>query len=270
MTATPKVDIQGLSKIFVEPLSGARTEALRHVSLSIAEDQIVCLLGPSGCGKSTVLRIVAGFETATDGAVLVDRRPVAGPGPDRGVVFQEQALFPWLSIYQNIVYGPKIRGLGRGAYDGLARRYIEIVGLRGFEDHYPHELSGGMKQRVAIARVLINSPAVLLMDEPFGALDAQTRATMQEWLLDLWQKSPRTILFITHDVDEAIFLADRVYVMTARPGRIKMEREVGLPRPRTLDVLTRPAFMELKRDVLESIRAEAGTAATPQDHRHAP
>ena len=265
-----KVDVQNLSKVFVEPLSGARTEALRHVSLAIGESQIVCLLGPSGCGKSTVLRIVAGFERATDGAVLVDRRPVAGPGPDRGVVFQEQALFPWLSIYQNIVYGPRIRGLDRGEYNALARRYIEIVGLTGFENHYPHELSGGMKQRVAIARVLINAPQVLLMDEPFGALDAQTRATMQEWLLDLWQETPRTILFITHDVDEAIFLADRLYVMTARPGRIKMERAVDLPRPRTLDVLTSPAFMELKRDVLESIRAEARAVVTAEKESHAP
>jgi len=177
------------------------------------------------------------------------------------VVFQEQALFPWLSIYQNIVYGPKIRGLDRGEYDRLARRYIDVVGLKGFEGHYPHELSGGMKQRVAIARVLINSPDVLLMDEPFGALDAQTRSTMQEWLLGLWQESPRTILFITHDVDEAIFLADRVYVMTARPGRVKMERRVTLPRPRTLAALTSPAFMKLKREVLESIRAEALTHA---------
>jgi len=237
-----KVDLKELSKVFVEPLTGKRTEALRRVSLTIGENEIVCLLGPSGCGKSTVLRVVAGFETASEGRVLVDGVPVAGPGPDRGVVFQEQALFPWLSIHQNIVYGPKIRGLGRAAYEGLAERYIDVVGLRGFEHHYPHELSGGMKQRVAIARVLINSPAVLLMDEPFGALDAQTRSTMQEWLLDVWQAARPTILFITHDVDEAIFLADRVYVMTARPGRIKLEREVSLPRPRTLDVLTSSVF----------------------------
>ena len=251
-----KVDLKELSKVFVEPLTGKRTEALRRVSLTIGENEIVCLLGPSGCGKSTVLRVVAGFETASEGDVLVDGVPVTGPGPDRGVVFQEQALFPWLSIHQNIIYGPKIRRLGRAAYEGLAERYIDVVGLRGFEHHYPHELSGGMKQRVAIARVLINSPAVLLMDEPFGALDAQTRSTMQEWLLDVWHAARPTILFITHDVDEAIFLADRVYVMTARPGRIKLEREVPLPRPRTLDVLTSSVFMHLKREILESIRAE--------------
>ena len=164
-------------------------------------------------------------------------------------MFQEQALFPWLSIYQNIVYGPQIRGLPRSSYENLAEQYIGIVGLRGFERHYPHELSGGMKQRVAIARVLMNSPEVLLMDEPFGALDAQTRSTMQEWLLTLWQASPRAALFITHDVDEAIFLADRVYVMTARPGSIKLERTVDLPRPRTLEVLTSRPFMDLKREI---------------------
>ncbi len=261
--ATLKVEVRNLSKVFLEPVSGTRTEALRGVSLTLGANEIVCLLGPSGCGKSTVLRVVAGFEGPTAGTVLVDGRPVTGPGPDRGVVFQEQALFPWLSIYQNIVYGPKIRGVQREEYDRLARQYIEIVGLRGFESHYPHELSGGMKQRVAIARVLINSPAVLLMDEPFGSLDAQTRTAMQEWLLDLCQASPWTILFITHDVDEAIFLADRLYVMTARPGRIKMERVIRLPRPRPLDVLTTPEFMELKREVLESIRSEAPALAAP-------
>ena len=159
------------------------------------------------------------------------------------------------------MYGPKIRNQPREAYEALADQFIGIVGLRGFEQHYPHELSGGMKQRVAIARVLMNTPEVLLMDEPFGALDAQTRSTMQEWLLALWQTSPRAALFITHDVDEAIFLGDRVYVMTSRPGSIKLERTVNLPRPRTLDMLTSPHFMELKREILGSIRVEAHAAA---------
>lgn len=253
----PKVEVRGLSKIFSEPGAAKRTLALSDVSLTIGEHEIVCLLGPSGCGKSTVLRVVAGFEEASSGAVLVDGRQVTRPGPDRGVVFQEQALFPWLSIYQNIVYGPKIRGMPREAYEKLADQYIGIVGLRGFERHYPHELSGGMKQRVAIARVLMNKPEVLLMDEPFGALDAQTRSTMQEWLLTLWQATPKAALFITHDVDEAIFLADRVYVMTARPGAIKLERAIDLPRPRTFEVLTSPRFMELKREILGSIRMES-------------
>ena len=261
MMTIAKVAVHGLCKAFSDPSSGKYTEALRHVSLTIGPHEIVCLLGPSGCGKSTVLRVIAGFEKTDEGAVLVDGLAVTGPGPDRGVVFQEQALFPWLSIYQNIVFGPKIRGEPREKYDALARRYTEIVGLEGFERHYPHELSGGMKQRVAIARVLMNSPQVLLMDEPFGALDAQTRSLMQEWLLTLWQTHPRAALFITHDVDEAIFLGDRVYVMTARPGRIKLERPVDLPRPRTLDVLTTPRFMELKREILESIRAETRAAA---------
>ncbi len=253
----PKVEVRGLSKVFAEPGSEKHTVALANVSLTIGEHEIVCLLGPSGCGKSTVLRVVAGFEAPSSGIALVNGRVVTRPGPDRGVVFQEQALFPWLSIYQNIVYGPQIRGLPRSSYENLAEQYIGIVGLRGFERHYPHELSGGMKQRVAIARVLMNSPEVLLMDEPFGALDAQTRSTMQEWLLTLWQASPRAALFITHDVDEAIFLADRVYVMTARPGSIKLERTVDLPRPRTLEVLTSRPFMDLKREILASIRAEA-------------
>ena len=253
----PKVEVRGLSKVFSEPNSAKRTFALSNVSLTIGEHEIVCLLGPSGCGKSTVLRVVAGFEAATSGDVLVDGRQVTCPGPDRGVVFQEQALFPWLSIYENIVYGPKIRGMPSETYARLSEEYIGVVGLRGFEKHYPHELSGGMKQRVAIARVLMNKPEVLLMDEPFGALDAQTRSTMQEWLLTLWQASPRAALFITHDVDEAIFLADRVYVMTARPGSIKLERAVDLPRPRSFEILTSPRFMELKREILGSIRAEA-------------
>ncbi|HYC38663.1 MAG TPA: ABC transporter ATP-binding protein [Usitatibacter sp.] len=258
--ARSKVAVRGLTKVFAEPGSGKQTEALRDVSITIEAHEIVCLLGPSGCGKSTVLRVVAGFEQASGGEVLLDGRPIVGPGPDRGVVFQEQALFPWRSIYENIVYGPKIRGRPRAEYEELAERYIGIVGLRGFENHYPHELSGGMKQRVAIARVLMNAPEVLLMDEPFGALDAQTRATMHEWLLDLWQTSPRAALFITHDVDEAILLADRVYVMTARPGRIKLELAVDIPRPRALDVLTSDRFMALKREVLECIRTEARAA----------
>lgn len=257
---TPKVEVRRLSKMFAEPGSVKHTVALSDVSLTIGPQEIVCLLGPSGCGKSTVLRVVAGFEQASDGSVLVDGQVVTGPGPDRGVVFQEQALFPWLSIYQNIIYGPKIRNQPREAYEALADQFIGIVGLRGFEQHFPHELSGGMKQRVAIARVLMNSPEVLLMDEPFGALDAQTRSTMQEWLLAFWQTSPRAALFITHDVDEAIFLGDRVYVMTARPGSIKLERTVNLPRPRRLDMLTSHYFMDLKREILNSIRAETNAA----------
>ena len=257
--SAPRVEVRHLTKVFGDPGKPA-TEALSDVSLSIGAAEIVCLLGPSGFGKSTVLRIVAGFEQASRGEVLLEGRPIEGPGPDRGVVFQEHAIFPWLTIHDNIVYGPKIRGLPASEYEPLAEKYIGIVGLRGFERHYPHELSGGMKQRVAIARVLMNAPGILLMDEPFGALDAQTRSMMQEWLLALWHASPRSILFITHDVDEAIFLADRVYVMTARPGRIKLERRVDLPRPRSFEMLTSPEFMSLKREILESIRTEAYAA----------
>jgi ABC-type nitrate/sulfonate/bicarbonate transport system ATPase subunit len=246
---TPKVEVRRLSKMFAEPGSVKHTVALSDVSLTIGPQEIVCLLGPSGCGKSTVLRVVAGFEQASDGSVLVDGQVVTGPGPDRGVVFQEQALFPWLSIYQNIIYGPKIRNQPREAYEALADQFIGIVGLRGFEQHFPHELSGGMKQRVAIARVLMNSPEVLLMDEPFGALDAITRDQLNIEIQRIWLEQGCTIVFVTHSISEAVFLADRILLLSPRPGRIDFEIKVPFPRPRDSSTLELPEFQAIVRQL---------------------
>jgi ABC-type nitrate/sulfonate/bicarbonate transport system ATPase subunit len=200
---------------------------------------------------------VAGLTRPTAGRVLVDSRAVGGPGADRGMVFQSYTLFPWLTVQQNVEFGPRLRGMPAGERAALARRYLAQVGLEGFERVYPKELSGGMMQRVAIARALANDPAVLLMDEPFGALDAQTRALMGELLLKVWGETEKTVLFVTHDIEEAIFLGDRVLVMTARPGRIREEVPVPLPRPRSMDVLTSPEFVALKRRVMDLIRDEA-------------
>jgi ABC-type nitrate/sulfonate/bicarbonate transport system ATPase subunit len=213
-------------------------------------------VGPSGCGKSTLLRVVAGLIRPDSGTVLLDGEPITGPGADRGMVFQTYTLFPWLTVQGNVEYGPRLKGMPAAERAGIAREHLAAVGLTGFENSYPRELSGGMMQRVAIARALANQPKVLLMDEPFGALDAQTRSIMQEMLVTLWQQTPITILFITHDIDEAIFLSDRVYVMTARPGRVKQMLNIPLPRPRTLEMETTPEFIEQKRVVLDAIREE--------------
>jgi ABC-type nitrate/sulfonate/bicarbonate transport system ATPase subunit len=235
--------------------------AVDGITLTIHEQEFACLLGPSGCGKSTVLNLVAGFERPTRGRVAVGGVSVTRPGPDRAVVFQEPALFPWLSVLDNITFGPKTQGQAAELYQPLARQYVDLVGLTGFEGRYPAELSGGMKQRVGIARVLVLRPAVLLMDEPFGALDAQTRSLMQELLLRVWEQAHQTVLFITHDVEEALLLADTVYVMTARPGRVKRRLRVDLPRPRTLEETTSATFNALKREVLALIREESLKAA---------
>ena len=231
--------------------------ALEDVSFEVKDQQFAVLVGTSGCGKSTILRLVAGLVPPSEGRVLVDGRPVSEPGADRGMVFQSYTLFPWLTVQRNVEFGPRLRGVPTAARVEVARRYLAQVGLRGFERVYPKELSGGMMQRVAIARALANDPAVLLMDEPFGALDAQTRVLMGELLLRIWEDAAKTVLFVTHDIEEALFLGDRVYVMTARPGRIREEIEVPLPRPRTLDVLTSEPFVSLKRHVMQLIREEA-------------
>jgi NitT/TauT family transport system ATP-binding protein len=231
--------------------------ALDNISLEVAEEEVVCLLGPSGCGKSTLLNIVAGFERATAGETYLDGEPIRGPGPERAVGAQSPALFPWLSVEDNVAFALKYR-----ANDGpvaLAQRtaeYIEAVGLAGFERHYPYQLSGGMRQRVALARALIGDPGVLLLDEPFGALDAQTRLSMQELLQAVWHKYRPSMLFITHDVEEAIFLADRILVMTPRPGRIRAEFNVAIERPRGFDVLTSARFVALKKDILSLLHSE--------------
>ena len=235
---------------------GAEVLAVDNLSLEVADREFVSIVGPSGCGKSTLLRVVAGLVEPSSGEVLVDGRRIDGPGADRGMVFQSYTLFPWLTVQGNVEFGSRMKALDAGHRARVAREYIEMVGLVGFEHHYPKELSGGMMQRVAIARALANDPDVLLMDEPFGALDAQTRIIMQELLVGLWQHTPKTIIFVTHDIDEAIFLSQRVYMMTARPGRIKQTLDVNLPHPRSLDVITSSAFTEMKRAVLDSIKEE--------------
>ena len=231
--------------------------ALEAIDLAIAPKEFAAILGPSGCGKSTLLNMVAGFDVPTRGRVLAGGAPVDGPDPRRAVVFQEAALFPWYTVHDNTTFGPKTRGVPAHAYAPRVATVLEQVGLTGFERHYPADLSGGMKQRVAIARVLVMEPEILLMDEPFGSLDAQTRSVMQELLLTVWERSQQTVLFITHDIEEALLLADSVSVMTARPGRIKRRLVVDLPRPRSLDVTMSPRFTELKREVLALIREES-------------
>jgi NitT/TauT family transport system ATP-binding protein len=223
--------------------------ALEEVHLDVRPGEFLCLLGPSGCGKSTLLNIVAGFDRPDAGEVLVDGEPVRGPGPDRGVLFQTPTLFPWLTTWENVLYGPKARGRADAAVRDEAAALLETVGLADFRDAYPHELSGGMRHRAAFARVLVNRPRVLLMDEPFGALDAITRAAMQRFLLELWQKHRTTIVFVTHDVEEATLLGDRVCVMSGRPGRVRAAFDVGLARPRSYDDTETVEFVTVKRRI---------------------
>ncbi len=250
-----KIDVRRLCKVFGSPdKPGGCTEVLKEISFEIREGEILCLLGPSGCGKTTVLNIIAGFQNPTQGEVLINGKFVNRPGPDRGVIFQEHGLFPWRTALENILFGPEVMGKKSPETLALADQYIDLIGLRGFQNHYPHELSGGMQQRVSIARVLVNQPDILLMDEPFGKLDAQTRAQMQVLLLDLWEKVRPTILFITHDIDEAIFLGDRIFVMSARPGRVIREIEVELDRPRDYEVVTSANYLEIKRTILSLFR----------------
>ena len=236
---------------------GGEVTALEHICLEVADREFSVIVGPSGCGKSTLLRLVAGLEQPSAGTIRLDGQPITGPSRDRGMVFQSYTLFPWLTVRRNVEFGLRIAGISAAERAEIAAHFIEQVGLKGFEDAYPAQLSGGMRQRVALARALANDPKVLLMDEPFGALDSQTRALMQELLLDVWERNHKTVLFITHDIDEALFLGDRVHVMTARPGRIREEIPVDIPRPRTFDVLTSPAFTALKRSILAHIREEA-------------
>jgi NitT/TauT family transport system ATP-binding protein len=246
-------------------VGGKTNHALENTSVDVAAGSFVCLLGPSGCGKSTLLNTVAGYVRPTTGWVRVDGNPVVRPGPDRGMVFQQYSLFPWKTVRNNVAFGPYATGSGRARARAVADELLDMVGLARFADRYPTELSGGMQQRVGIARALANKPTVLLMDEPFGALDAQTRAMMQENLLRIWAEFKTTVIFVTHDVDEAIFLADRVLVMSAAPGRIIEDVAVPLSRPRSLDVSTDSAFISLKRHFLQAIRAESLKAFEDQD-----
>jgi ABC-type nitrate/sulfonate/bicarbonate transport system ATPase subunit len=251
-----KLVVQGVSRLFISP-KGQQTQALSPVDLSVAENDFVTILGPSGCGKSTLLRIVAGLDQPTTGQVLLDGDPVLGPGADRGMVFQSYTLFPWLTVEQNICFGLREKRMPLSQQKERSDYFIAKVGLRGFEQHFPKQLSGGMQQRTAIARALVNDPKILLLDEPFGALDNQTRVLMQELLLGIWESAQKTVLFVTHDIDEAIFMANRVAVFTARPGRIKTELSVNLAHPRHYTIKTSPEFMALKAQLTEEIRAEA-------------
>ena len=241
------------------------TVAVETTSAEIKPGEFVCMLGPSGSGKSTLLNAVAGFVSPTKGSVIVDGEAVQEPGPDRGMVFQQHSLFPWKTVLQNIAFGPRVSGRGGGAGDKEARAFLEMIGLAKYADSYPKELSGGMQQRVGIARALANYPSVLLMDEPFGALDSQTRAMMQDSLVQIWREFGTTVLFVTHDVDEAVTLADRVLIMSAGPGKIIRDVEVSLPRPRTPEVLTSSEFVALRAECLEVIRAESLKAFESQN-----
>jgi ABC-type nitrate/sulfonate/bicarbonate transport system ATPase subunit len=250
------LSIQGVGRTFPGVNGGAPTLALQPTDLAVAHNDFITILGPSGCGKSTLLRIVAGLDAPTLGRVLLDGAPVTGPGADRGMVFQSYTLFPWLTVRENICFGLREKGMAAGEQAEIAARFIAEVGLAGFESHFPKQLSGGMQQRVALARALANDPKILLLDEPFGALDNQTRALMQELLLSIWELHKKTVLFVTHDIDEAIFIANRCVVFSARPGRIKNELAIGLPYPRHYTVKTDARFSALKAQVTEDIRVE--------------
>ena len=240
-------------------------KAVETTSLRIQPGEFVCILGPSGCGKSTLLNAVAGYVKPTEGAVKVDGEGVSKPGPDRGMVFQQYSLLPWKTVYENVAFGPRMAGKGRVEAGEIANTFLNMVGLRKFGDRYPAELSGGMQQRVGIARALANYPSVLLMDEPFGALDAQTRLVMQENLLEIWRAFGTTVVFVTHDVDEAVFLADRVLIMSAAPGRVIEDLRVTLPRPRGPEVASSPDYIAARTHCLEVIRAEARRAFEEQN-----
>lgn len=238
----------GTSKIFDR---GTRIVAVDNLSLRVEDGEFVCILGPSGCGKSTLLFMAAGLEAISDGRIVFDGRTIAGPGSDRGMLFQQFALYPWLSARKNVEFGLSLRGMPAAERWKRAKRWLDVMGLTPFADAYPHQLSGGMQQRIAIARLLVNEPRIMLMDEPFAALDAQTRTTLGEELVRVWQQAKGTVLFVTHSVDEAILLADRVVIMTPRPGRIKMDMRIELPRPRD------PAsdeFNVLRRQVTDLLR----------------
>jgi NitT/TauT family transport system ATP-binding protein/sulfonate transport system ATP-binding protein len=253
----PVLSIAGVNKRF--SIGELTVEALRNVDLTIHKGEFVCLIGASGCGKSTLLRIIAGFERPSAGTVEMYGAPIRAPGPERGMVFQDFALFPWLTVRQNIGFGPKQRGLPKDRLDALASHYTGMVGLTKFADYYPAQLSGGMKQRVAIARVLANDCEVLLMDEPFGALDALTREKLQQDLLEIWERTKVTVIFVTHSVEEAVLLSDRVVVMTAGPGRIESDQRIDLARPRDVSA---PDFNRVRRDITQLLTSHVGPAVT--------
>ena len=239
-----------------EGKAGHTVTALENISFKLADKKFAVIVGPSGCGKSSLLYLIAGLNEPTSGRCKIEDQIISGPGKDRGMVFQTYTLFPWLNVLKNVEFGLKLSGIDTGERTRIARRYLSEVGLEGFENAYPKHLSGGMQQRVALARALANDPEVLLMDEPFGALDSQTRSIMQELLVNIWEHSHKTVLFVTHDIDEAIFLGDHVYVMSARPGRMIEEVEVTIDRPRNIEDLTSDKFINLKRKVMKLLHSE--------------
>jgi len=249
------LSVRGLGRVF-----GGHT-AIGDISFEVHRREFLCVLGASGCGKSTLIRLVAGLDTPSSGAILLDGKPVAGPGPDRGMVFQGYTLFPWLTVKKNVMFGLRMCGKSPTEAECEAREWIALVGLSKFENAYPHQLSGGMKQRVAIARALANRPRILLMDEPFGALDAQTRAQMQDYLLEIWRNVDVTILFITHDLDEAVYLSDRILVLGANPGHVLEVIENPVPRPRSRDQFTAPEFLAAYRRISELIHPRGSATA---------
>src|ERR1700751_2519700 len=258
-TEASSLRVDEVSKSFPAPDDpSARREALSNISLSVAAGELVSLIGPFGCGKSTLLRLIAGLDRADSGEVLVNDQQVGGPGKDRGMGFQKYTSFPWLTVAGNIAYGLKINGIPEAKRKETVAQLIEAVGLSGFENAYPETLSGGMQQRVAIARTLALRPSVILMDEPFGALDAQTRSEMQQLLLKVWDETASTILFVTHDVEEAIYLADRIFIMSAHPGTIVEDLQVPFDRPRGLELKQRNEFHELQNYVLGRLRRAPG------------
>lgn len=245
--ASSKILVEHIDKVYTSNKKSVK--AIEDVSIDIQDNDFVCIVGPSGCGKSTLLRMLAGLDFPTAGQIIVNDRKVTGPGPDRGMVFQTYTLFPWMTVEENIKFGLKIKKLPKEKQQEIADRYLEIIGLTKFAKSYPKELSGGMKQRVAIARALANQPEVLLMDEPFGALDPHTKSMMQLLMREIWEKEHPTVVFITHDIDEAVFLANKVYVMSARPGKVIKEVNVYLPHKRNLELKDTPEFIKIRKGI---------------------
>ena len=251
--------IEGVNKVF--STGGSRVFALQDINMKVKSQEFAVIVGPSGCGKTTLLRMAAGLEKPTAGRLTLHNRAIKGPGADRGMVFQAYTLFPWLTVENNVAFGPRQCKVPEKEIKAIVDHYLNVTGLQNFRTLYPKALSGGMKQRVAIARALANAPDILLMDEPFGALDAQTRVVMQELLLRVWEEDQKTVLFITHDIDEAIFLADTIHVMTRQPGTIKKTIQVPLARPRDHDILLTPDFISLKKEIVDMIWEESKQAA---------
>lgn len=254
--------VDKLNQVYTDAYTDEHTIAIDDVSFTVPAGEFVSLIGPSGCGKTTVLNIIAGFVEATGGSVALEGSPVEGPGPDRGVVFQDFALFPWKTVLSNVAFGLKMNGVGKADRQAKAQEMIDLVGLSGFERKFPHELSGGMRQRAAVARVLANEPSIMLMDEPFASVDAQTRRVLQQEVLRIWELRRTTVLFVTHDVDEAVFMSDRVIVLSSRPSRVQADIRIPIPRPRSwADMHTANDFVTIRRELMGMLGVD-GPAGT--------